>query len=126
MIDRIFASREFAPRALPAPEWFDGGASYLLIEPETPASDRMNVVRYDSATGARRDVLISAAQLTPAGATTPIDIEDLSWSRDAQRVLMFTNTRRSVADQLAGRLLAARSRERTTEEDRRRRSGGDR
>ena len=39
MIDRIFASREFAPRALPAPEWFDGGASYLLIEPETPASE---------------------------------------------------------------------------------------
>jgi dipeptidyl-peptidase-4 len=94
MIDRIFASREFAPRALPAPEWFDGGASYLLIEPETPASDRMNVVRYDSATGARRDVLISAAQLTPAGSTTPIDIEDLAWSRDAQRVLVFTNTRR--------------------------------
>jgi len=94
MIDRIFASREFAPRALPAPEWFDGGASYLLIEPETPASDRMNVVRYDSATGARRDVLITAAQLTAAGATMPIDIEDLSWSRDAQRVLIFTNTRR--------------------------------
>jgi dipeptidyl-peptidase 4 len=94
MIDRIFASREFAPRALPAPEWFDGGASYLLIEPETPSSDRMNVVRYDSATGARRDVLISAAQLTPVGSTTPIDIEDLSWSRDAQRALVFTNTRR--------------------------------
>ena len=95
MIDRIFAiARVLAAAALPAPQWFDGGASYLLIEPAPPASDRMNVVRYDSATGARRDVLITAAQLTPPGATTPLDIEDLSWSRDAQRVLIFTNTRR--------------------------------
>jgi dipeptidyl-peptidase-4 len=94
MIDRIFATREFSPRSLPAPQWFDGGASYLLIEPATPGSDRMNVVRYDSATGARRDVLISATQLTPAGSTTPLEIEGLSWSRDAQRVLVFTNTRR--------------------------------
>ena len=54
----------------------------------------MNVVRYDSATGARRDVLISAAQLTRPGSTTPLDIEGLSWSPDAQRVLVFTNTRR--------------------------------
>jgi dipeptidyl-peptidase-4 len=94
MIDRIFALREFSPRPTLAPQWFDGGASYLLIEPAAGASGQTNVVRYDSATGARRDVLITAAQLTPPGSTAPLDIADLSWSRDAQRVLVFTNTRR--------------------------------
>jgi dipeptidyl-peptidase-4 len=93
MIDRIFAAREFSPRPALAPQWFDGGASYLLIEPAA-GSGQTNVVRYDSATGARRDVLITAAQLTPPGSTSPIEIEDLSWSGDAQRVLVFTNTRR--------------------------------
>ena len=93
MIDRIFAAREFSPRPTPQPEWFDSGASYLLVEP-VGAAGQMNVVRYDSATGAKRDVLISAAQLTPPGATAPLDIEELSWSRDGQRVLVFTNTRR--------------------------------
>src|SRR6186997_478663 len=92
MIDRIFAAREFSPRPALAPQWFDGGASYFLIE--SAAGGQMNVVRYDSATGARRDVLITAAQLTPPGSAAPLEIEELSWSRDAQRVLVFTNTRR--------------------------------
>ena len=94
MIDRIFATREFTPRSLPQPQWFDGGASYLLVEPVAAGSERMNVVRYDSATGKKRDVLITPAELTPKGAAAPLEIEDLSWSSDAQRVLVFTNTRR--------------------------------
>jgi dipeptidyl-peptidase 4 len=94
MVDRIFKLREFSPRPALQPQWFDGGASYLLIEPEAGGSGLMNVVRYDSATGAKRDVLIAPAQLTPPSAATPIDIEDLSWSRDGQRALVFTNSRR--------------------------------
>ena len=93
MIDRIFAAHEFSPRPAPQPQWFDGGSSYLLVEPAgTPG--QVNVVRYDSATGAKRDVLITPAQLTPPGADAPLDAEDLAWSRDGQRVLVFTNTRR--------------------------------
>src|SRR5574339_3402 len=68
MIDRIFARREFSPRPVPQPQWFDGGASYLLVEPVAAGSSRVNVVRYDSATGKKRDVLITPAQLTPPGA----------------------------------------------------------
>ena len=47
----------------------------------------------NAATGGRR-VLITAAQLTPAGTRTPLDVEGLEWSQDEQRVLIFTNTRR--------------------------------
>ena len=94
MIDRIFGAREFSPRPAPLPEWFEDGASYLLVEPAGPGTGQRNVVRYDSATGAKRDVLITPAQLTPLGSTAPLDIAGLSWSRDGQRVLVFTNTRR--------------------------------
>ncbi len=92
MIDRIFKAREFTGRPPAPPQWLDGGASYAVVEP-TPTGQN-TVVKYDSATGAKREVAISAAQLTPAGASGPLEIEDLSWSADGQRVLVFTNTRR--------------------------------
>ena len=92
MIDRIFKTREFTARP-PAPaQWLDGGASYVVVE--TSPAGQNAVVKYDSATGAKRDVAISAAQLTPAGASGPLEIEELSWSGDGQRVLVFTNSRR--------------------------------
>jgi len=92
MIDRIFKTREFTARP-PAPaQWLDGGASYVVVE--TSPTGQNAVVKYDSATGAKREVAISAAQLTPAGASGPLEIEELSWSADGQRVLVFTNTRR--------------------------------
>src|SRR6476620_10984205 len=67
MIARIF-SGEFSPRFPPPPRWFGDGSSYVVPEPSG------DLVRYDTATGARRDVLIPAAQLTPAGAKAPLDI----------------------------------------------------
>ena len=92
MIDRIFKTREFTARP-PAPaQWLDGGASYVVVE--TSPAGQNAVVKYDSATGAKRDVAISAAQLTPAGASGPLEIEELSWSGDGQRVLVFTKSRR--------------------------------
>jgi dipeptidyl-peptidase-4 len=94
MIDRIFATREFSSQAAPPVQWFDDGASYLVVEVAGERGDATNVVRYDTATGARRDVVISAAQLTPAGASAPLHVDALTWSKDGQRALVFTNTRR--------------------------------
>jgi dipeptidyl-peptidase-4 len=50
-------------------------------------------VRYDSATAPPRRADHRGPAHSP-GSTSPIEIEDLSWSHDAQRVLIFTNTRR--------------------------------
>ena len=109
MIDRIFKMREFTLRSALQPQWFDEGASYVLIEP-AGADEQVNVVRYDSATGNRREVLITPAQLTPPGARTPLAIADLSWSGDGQRVPDLHEHAPCLADGLAGRLLAPRSR----------------
>src|SRR5436190_4941681 len=110
MIGRIF-SGEFSLRFPRPPDWFGDGQSYLVLEPSARGVD---VVRYDTATGARREVLITAAQLTPAGAAAPLEIESLSWSADRRRVLIFTNAHRVwrtdsrgdywILDRRAGRL----------------------
>ena len=94
MVDRIFKTREFSARPAAPPMWLDGGASYARLEPVPNRNGEMQVVKYDSATAAQREVLITAAQLTPPGAASPLEVEDLSWSADGQRVLIFTNTRR--------------------------------
>jgi dipeptidyl-peptidase-4 len=90
-IARIFTG-EFSERPSPPPRWFDGGQSYIAMEPA--ASDEREVVKYDTATGRNREILITAAQLTPEGAKKPLQIAGVKWSQDNQRVLIFTNTRR--------------------------------
>ena len=91
-ITRIFTG-EFRERPSPPPRWFEGGQSYIETEPSVGGLGS-DVVKYDTATGKNREVLITAAQLTPAGAQEPFEITGLSWSKDNQRVLIFTNTRR--------------------------------
>jgi dipeptidyl-peptidase-4 len=91
-ITRIFTN-EFSERPSPPPRWFEGGQSYIAMEPAVGGHGR-DVVKYDTATGKNREVLITAAQLTPEGGKGPLEIAGLSWSKDNQRVLIFTNTRR--------------------------------
>jgi dipeptidyl-peptidase-4 len=91
-ITRIFTG-EFSQSLPPVPRWFDGGQSYITMEPAAGGHGR-DLVKYDTATGKNREVLITAAQLTPEGSKEPLQIAGLSWSKDDQRVLIFTNTRR--------------------------------
>src|SRR5215469_7064433 len=78
-ITRIFTG-EFSERPSPPPRWFDGGQSYIAMEPA--AGNGRDVVKYDTATGKNREVLITAAQLTPEGAKEPLQIAALAWSKD--------------------------------------------
>src|SRR5437899_9527072 len=66
-ITRIFTG-EFSERPAPPPRWFEDGQSYVAMEPAAGGHGR-EVVKYDTATGKNREVLIAvAAQLTPEGA----------------------------------------------------------
>jgi dipeptidyl-peptidase-4 len=91
MIDRIF-SAEFRGRPRPPVRWADGGASYIALEPA--AGGGTDIVKYDTVTGGKRQVLVTAAQLTPKGTNAPLRIDNLSWSGDGNRVLIFTNAQR--------------------------------
>lgn len=42
----------------------------------------------------QRSVKVTAKELTPAGATTPLNISSFTFTPDEQKVLIFTNTRR--------------------------------
>ena len=90
-IDRIFQARDYAvPRFGPA-RWLPDGTAYAIVERPGTGSEGAEIIRYDAVTGAR-SVLVAASQLVPRGAKTPLDIDNYSWSADAKRLLIFTNT----------------------------------
>jgi dipeptidyl-peptidase-4 len=93
-LDRIFASPEFASQRFGPARWLEDG-SYTTVEPSraTNGTGALEIVRYDARSGRRR-VMISAAQLTPATRTTPLVVEDYTWSDDGARLLIFTNSQR--------------------------------
>jgi dipeptidyl-peptidase-4 len=92
-LDRIFASREFAPERFGPARWMSDGASYTTLEPSAEAKGGRDLVLYRAETG-RREVLVSAARLVPPGATAPLGIENYAWSPDGKVLIVFTNSQR--------------------------------
>lgn len=64
--------------------WSSDGNSYYRIE--------NNEIKQYSLPDNSSKVLVSSKQLTPQGATTPLAISYFSFSKDQQKVLLFTNT----------------------------------
>jgi dipeptidyl-peptidase-4 len=101
MLRRIFASRDFAAERFGPARWLEGGAAYTTLEPSPTAQGARDIVRYETATGAR-SVLVAAERLVPPGAATPLAIADYGWSPDGNLLLVFTNTARVWRDETRG------------------------
>src|ERR1051325_3235917 len=93
MLRRIFASRDFAGGGFGGARWIEGGAASLALEPSALAPGSVDIVRYETATGART-VLVSARTLTPPNARESLDIDDYDFARGDSVLLVFTNTRK--------------------------------
>jgi dipeptidyl-peptidase-4 len=74
-------------------KWAEGGASYSLFEPSTADPRQNDLVSYETATN-KRTILLPAKAFIPAGAKTPLDIDDYTWSADNKLLLLFTNTQK--------------------------------
>ncbi|MFM9963309.1 MAG: DPP IV N-terminal domain-containing protein, partial [Planctomycetaceae bacterium] len=91
-VQRIFGKPEFEPQSVTV-KWLPKGAEYTQLEPSVETKDARDIVRYDALTG-RKDVLVSAAMLVPAGQSKPLAVEDYRFSDDLSQVLVFTNSKR--------------------------------
>lgn len=92
-LHRIYASRYYSADRFGPARWIDRGEGYTTLERSKADSGGFDIVRYATATG-ERSVLVSARELTPAGASAPLAIDDYEWSGDGSKLLIFTNTRR--------------------------------
>ena len=92
-LDRIFASSEFQPERFGGFRWLKDGESYAKLEPSEKVKGAMDLVRYQIATD-KRDVLLSAQQLSPPSETTPLAIDGYQWSADGKRALVYANSKK--------------------------------
>ncbi|MFL5515354.1 MAG: DPP IV N-terminal domain-containing protein, partial [Gemmatimonadales bacterium] len=90
-LTRIYGSAEFAAQPFGPSRWLGDGAAYTTLEPEAGGQGQ-DIVRYDVESG-RREVLVSARELTPKDAGEPLEVENYAWSADQKKLLIFTNTR---------------------------------
>ena len=90
-VDRIYASPEFRGGSFGPLAWLSDGSAYTTLERSAETRDGRDIVRYDAQSGART-ILVPAARLVPQGESTPLDIEEYSWSDDGNRLLIFTNS----------------------------------
>jgi len=91
-LDRIFSSSEFRSETFGPARWLDDGSAYTTLEPSSDNRETRDIIRYETATGAR-SVLIAAASLRPGDASAPLVIDDYAWSKDGRKLLIFTNTK---------------------------------
>ncbi|MGC9197751.1 MAG: S9 family peptidase [Acidobacteriaceae bacterium] len=94
-LQQIFGQHEFNLQEFGPARWVDGGAAYTTVEPSSafPNTDAMDIVRYDTATGARK-VLVSASQLVPQPGAKPLHMDDYAWSKANNRLLIYTNSQK--------------------------------
>src|SRR5688572_15937277 len=92
-VERIFVGDEFQPARFGGFRWLKDGNTFARLEPSPTTKGSMDLVRYEAATN-KRDVLLSAEKLIPAGETKPLAINGYEWSADDRRVLIYTNSKK--------------------------------
>ncbi len=90
---RAFLTREFQPKRFGPARWLGKGEAYTTLERSKETAGASDLARYDTETG-KRELLIAASELSPAGSDKPLPIEDYTWSPDTSQVLIYTNSRR--------------------------------
>jgi len=88
-----FERGEYRPQVPSESRWLDGGRRYTILEPSPAHKGSVDLVAYETATGAR-SILVSAASLIPAGQSTPLRIDGYQWSADGTQLLVFTNAQK--------------------------------
>jgi dipeptidyl-peptidase-4 len=93
MLRRVFVAKEFDAKSFGPARWLKEGESYTTLEASAEIKGAKDIVKYDTATGAR-ELLVPATELIPPDAKAPLVLDDYSWSTDMKRLLIFTNTLR--------------------------------
>lgn len=89
-LERIYNSREFQGDWQGPIRWISNGDAYIATEYGAQGPE---LVRY-ATKNQERSLFLSAAQLTPEGASSPLNLEDFTLSEDESKVLIFTNSKR--------------------------------
>ena len=91
---RIFSSNALTAKRFGPARWIREGTAFTTLEPSTGDAKAEDIVEYDTASG-KRSILVSAAQLTPKDEKKALAIEDYRWDSGLNRLLVFTESKRT-------------------------------
>ena len=91
-VQMIYGSNWFNGDNFGPARWLGSGEAYTTLERAPSPVKGMEMIRYETTTGAR-SVLVPAARFIPAGDSMPLTVEDYSWNGDQSKLLIFTNSR---------------------------------
>ncbi len=91
-VERIFKGGEFGGEGFGG-HWLEDSSGYVTWEKPGNGGPGQDLVRHDPATD-KRDILLAASELIPAGKTQPLSVDDYSWSTDRSKVLIYTNSKK--------------------------------
>jgi dipeptidyl-peptidase-4 len=91
-LEKIYNSREFAPQRFGPARWHPRLSGYTTLEASKTNEGGRDIVYYSPA--GKRNVLVKADLLVPAGAEEALAIRSYTWSPDGKMVMIFTNTQR--------------------------------
>ena len=91
-IDRIYGGDEFKAESFGG-RWLEDGSAFTTLEESSEHKGHRDIVRHDPATG-KKEVVVSAAELIPAGESAPLKIENYAWSKSQTKLLIYTNSKR--------------------------------
>ena len=95
-IDRIYNSDEFTVKS-PNARWLESDPedqpAYTTLVASPELKGHKDIVRHDAKTG-ETSVLVSATDLVPPGESKPLSVQDFQWSKDQNRLLIYTNSKR--------------------------------
>ncbi len=89
-VDSILSYRT---RSLGPVQWQENGSGYLALEPSATHKEFVDIVRYDAVNG-ERTLKVPAAKLIAPGASSPLLVEEFTFTPDEQKLLIFTNSER--------------------------------
>ncbi len=92
-VKRIFASGEFNAKGFPALKWVENKPFALMRDKSETQKNGTDLYKYHLETG-KKEVLVSARGLIPAGASKPLSLSGYDFSKDMKKLLIYTNTRR--------------------------------
>lgn len=92
-VEAIYDSQTYQAGRVAPTRWLADGSGYTTLEDNANGAGQ-DLVKYHPQTQ-ERTVVASAADLTPANASAPLEVADYQWSADGNKLLIFTNTKRS-------------------------------
>lgn len=92
-LERIFTAEEFRVEEFGPARWLEDGSGYTTLEESETHPDAEDIVKYNPKSGSR-EVIVPAKRLMPTDQSSPMEIEDYTWSPDGRWLLVFTNAKR--------------------------------